>query len=178
MLTGNGAHLYFAHPGGPIPNSVNRIGPGIDIRSDGGYVLAPPSLHHTNHRYRWLQPADQQLQAAPHWLLTRCQPPTPRTVSEPIVLRDSLHAWALAAMHGETDRVRNAVAGTRNTTLSTAAFRLGQLCATGHLDPTHVTAQLLDAAHHAGLTPNEAQRTITSGLNAGHHHPRQHLPTH
>src|SRR5687767_11604160 len=36
---GGGSHLYFAHPGGQVPNSAGRLGPGLDVRGDGGYVL-------------------------------------------------------------------------------------------------------------------------------------------
>jgi hypothetical protein len=38
-----GQHFYFAHPGVRVPNSASLIGDGLDIRGDGGYVLAPPS---------------------------------------------------------------------------------------------------------------------------------------
>jgi hypothetical protein len=38
-----GQHFYFRHPGGEIPNSAGQIGPGLDVRGDGGYVIAPPS---------------------------------------------------------------------------------------------------------------------------------------
>lgn len=39
-----GAHLYFAHPGADVRNSAGRLGPKIDVRGDGGYVVAPPSV--------------------------------------------------------------------------------------------------------------------------------------
>ena len=38
-----GSHLYHRHPGIDIRNSVRQLGPGLDIRGDGGYVVAPPS---------------------------------------------------------------------------------------------------------------------------------------
>jgi putative DNA primase/helicase len=44
VLTGKGRHLYFSHPGVPVPNRV-RVAPGLDVRGDGGYVVAPPSAH-------------------------------------------------------------------------------------------------------------------------------------
>ena len=97
-------------------------------------------------------------------------------MSEPIALRECLDRWAHGALRGELDHVRDSVAGTRNTTLNRAAFRLGQLCATGHLDPHETTELLLAAALHTGLTEHEARATITSGLHAGHHHPRTNLP--
>jgi len=54
-VTGKGFHLWYKHPGGNIQNTV-RTHPGIDIRGDGGFVLAPPSVHPNGKRYRWLRP--------------------------------------------------------------------------------------------------------------------------
>ena len=43
VITGSGGrHLYFRHPGThPINNSAGLVGPGIDIRGDGGFVVGP-----------------------------------------------------------------------------------------------------------------------------------------
>ena len=49
---GGGRHLYFAHPHAPVANRV-AIRPGIDVRADGGCVVAPPSLHPSGRRYAW-----------------------------------------------------------------------------------------------------------------------------
>ena len=55
VLTGSGGgsrHLYFRYPIGlQIGNSAGRIAPGIDVRGDGGYVVAPPSRHISGNRY-------------------------------------------------------------------------------------------------------------------------------
>jgi hypothetical protein len=45
-LTPHGRHLYFAHPGTEVRNSAGKLGPGLDVRGDGGYVIAPPSRSH------------------------------------------------------------------------------------------------------------------------------------
>ena len=50
---GGGRHLYFRHPGGQVPNRVG-IQLGIDVRGDGGYVVAPPSLHPSGKHYVWV----------------------------------------------------------------------------------------------------------------------------
>lgn len=52
--TARGWHLFYQHPGGHLPNTVGRLAPYTDTRADGGYVVAPPSLHPTGHRYTWL----------------------------------------------------------------------------------------------------------------------------
>ncbi len=50
--TARGWHFYFKHPHADliIPCTARD---GIDIRGDGGYVVAPPSVHATGHAYQW-----------------------------------------------------------------------------------------------------------------------------
>ena len=38
-----GRHFHFLMPNFDLRNSAGKIGPGLDIRANGGYVLAPPS---------------------------------------------------------------------------------------------------------------------------------------
>ena len=50
---GGGLHLYFAYPMDAKIKSRTKInGDPIDVRGDGGYVIAPPS-NHSNGIYRW-----------------------------------------------------------------------------------------------------------------------------
>jgi len=68
---GGGRHVYFAHPGGFIGNKV-AVWPGIDLRGDGGYIVAPPSLHPSGRQYTWIpdhEPEHVQLAPMPVWLL-------------------------------------------------------------------------------------------------------------
>jgi len=53
VKTGNGFHMYWQHPGFNVSNSASKIGKGLDIRGDGGYVMAPPSVHPSGHIYTW-----------------------------------------------------------------------------------------------------------------------------
>lgn len=66
--TGRGKHLYFKHPGNKVKDSEGRLGKGLDIRGDGGMVVAPPSIHATGKRYEWVD-ADAPIASAPTWLL-------------------------------------------------------------------------------------------------------------
>lgn len=74
--TGKGFHYYFAHPGFELPNAVGIL-PGVDVRADGGYVVAPPSIHASGRRYVWspeLSPDDVDLAPCPDWVLRFLQP--------------------------------------------------------------------------------------------------------
>jgi hypothetical protein len=52
-----GWHLYFKWPKGWfVCDSVGRIGANIDVRGDGGYIIAPPSMHSSSRRYRLHDP--------------------------------------------------------------------------------------------------------------------------
>jgi hypothetical protein len=65
---GGGRHLYFQHPGARIPQCAQLGGfSGLDVRADGGYIVAPPSLHQSRHRYAWEEPL-HPLEALPRWL--------------------------------------------------------------------------------------------------------------
>lgn len=51
-ITGRGGyHLYF-HSNSEIKNRAGIID-GVDVRGDGGYVVAPPSIHSNGNRYEW-----------------------------------------------------------------------------------------------------------------------------
>lgn len=65
---GGGRHLYFAHPGDITSNRVGFVR-GIDLRGDGGYVVAPPSVHASGEPYRWERsPEVCRLAPLPDWV--------------------------------------------------------------------------------------------------------------
>jgi len=74
---GGGQHFYFRAPAGvKLPNDKNGqlLGPGIDIKGDGGFVVAPGSLHKSGGRYEWevsSHPEDVPIAQAPEWILAR-----------------------------------------------------------------------------------------------------------
>lgn len=70
---GGGTHIYFAHPGGRIANRVG-VWPGVDVRGDGGYVVAAPTTLEDDRYYVWESesgPHEVELARAPDWLLSR-----------------------------------------------------------------------------------------------------------
>jgi KaiC/GvpD/RAD55 family RecA-like ATPase len=69
--TGSGGeHIIFAHPGIEIRNSAGKLGPGLDIRGDGGYIVAPPSRHPNGKFYEWVVlPSQTPLAPMPEWMI-------------------------------------------------------------------------------------------------------------
>lgn len=66
-----GRHVYFKMPATPLRNSAGKIAPGIDTRADGGYVIAPPSIHPCGKRYAWSVDTASTVASAPDWLLAK-----------------------------------------------------------------------------------------------------------
>ncbi len=76
LTGGGGRHIYFLHPGKGI-KVRNKVGlgklyPGLDIRGDGGCIVAPPSLHESRNKYTWKKGChfnSHELAPIPKWLL-------------------------------------------------------------------------------------------------------------
>ena len=70
LTGGGGQHYYFQYPG-PVRSGAGILH-GIDLRGDGGYVVAPPSTHASSQPYLWqigAEPEAQALAHVPAWLL-------------------------------------------------------------------------------------------------------------
>lgn len=172
-----GCHLYFSAVGdAPARNSAGVIGPHIDVRAHGGYVVGAGSRIGGR---AYTARAVQAVAPLPSWLahvITHSGEP-PAAPAQPFPEfpqhdRVRGRAYAMAALRAETERVASARPGTRNDTLNRAAFSLGQLVAAGLLPPLPVITSLIGAARHAGLPEEEAVRTVRSGMAAGQRKPR------
>jgi len=74
VITGSGGrHIYFKCPqGNEVRNSAGTLGDGLDTRADGGYVVAPPSLHSSGRQYRWkIDPRAIEPAGCPGFMLIR-----------------------------------------------------------------------------------------------------------
>ena len=72
-ITGSGGrHIFFASPDGKTIKSKNRFCEGLDIKAEGGYIVAPPSIHKSGKRYEWKNegiPAKDKLAECPEWII-------------------------------------------------------------------------------------------------------------
>ena len=62
--TGKGIHLYYR--GSLVGNRAKVLSRQIDVRGNGGYVVAPPSFHQSGRKYEW---------AIPEWEFNRAELP-------------------------------------------------------------------------------------------------------
>ncbi len=73
--TGNGHHLYFTHPGEELRNSQTNMSR-VHLRGDGGYIVAPPSLHLSGEKYAWESgkiPKKDEFASCPDWVLEKAK---------------------------------------------------------------------------------------------------------
>ena len=159
-----GQHLIWTwDPNVDIRNSAGKIGRGLDVRGNRGYVCWPPSRSATGGTYQWDRTAPDQAVSAPPWLVA-------------LAKAKKASAYAKAALERECKNVAAALPGTRNSTLNTAAYNLGQLVGGGALDEQEVRDRLFEAAETCQLVADDgataALATIDRGITAGKKQPR------
>lgn len=165
-----GKHFYFRHVAG-VRNRGN-LGAGIDVRGDGGYVVAPGSVTAAGGRYEW----DNSLPIAdaPQWLLdlvVRRHEPTATILAPSGQVTNS--AYVNAAVDRELADLANEPMGNRNNRLNDASFALGQFVGAGALPESEARALLQDVARGWGRDWKRCCKTIENGLEAGIRIPRE-----
>jgi hypothetical protein len=94
LTGGGGRHVFFQHPGTAVLNSAGTLGPGLDVRGDGGFVVGVGSRHRSGRTYTWetiAHPDEVALAPAPPWLLARLRERATdrlRADGTPLVLRE------------------------------------------------------------------------------------------
>jgi hypothetical protein len=177
----DGWHLEFLAPAGmEIRNSAGKIGPLIDVRGAGGYVLAAGSV--LDGRAYPDDPASARIMKdgrayevingtcpvpLPEWLAILACPPPPAAASRP-------HAAATqgtpdARLRGLVKTVRESQPGDRTGPLVWAAHRLREMAADGEADSATASELLIRAAVEAGIRGGEryARQQVQHVLGGG-----------
>jgi hypothetical protein len=182
VMTGSGGfHLYFYYQK-KLKNSASKIGPKIDIRADGGQVVAVGSIHNkTKKPYRYasgLSPKDVEIATLPAWIVKRLSSKKTTTKKKRSKLEgdpDAI-AYANAALEFEREAVSVSDEGERNDNLNKSAFSIGTLVGAGLLDKRIAMATLESAADACGLIDadglSSVRATIRSGIESGQLEPR------
>jgi hypothetical protein len=159
----------------------NRVGfaPGLDIRTGGGGVVVPPSVHESGRRYEWRvgrSVYDLEMPAAPDWLLSAIVGSYKTTA--PIPQRDAVTVtdrYAEGALVSAVQRIVTAGNGQQRRTLYTEALSIGARVVGPGLCPASVALDRLTAAgmrmvnhkQHQKWTVQAVQRIVDDGLSAG-----------
>jgi len=177
-----GSHLWFANPAGRRVGNRAGFAPALDIRGEGGFVVAPPSVV-GGLSYRWSRhPSQQALAEAPPWLLDLAAPPSPQTPRAPpmrlsVAGSGRLARYVTGALVREVQKVEASPEGRRNQMLFQAAANLGELVGAGYLRAELVEVALSVAAEACGLTHDDGRQavttTIASGMRRGIAKPRE-----
>ncbi len=174
---GGGLHLFFDTGELTLHNRTNLL-PGLDWRGEGGYVVAPPSVHPNGEVYTWascFETAPGPLPEGLRALVAKGKPsfdPHPRSVgaqrAAPLQTAAPLQQTpAQQALSRGLAELSAAVEGTRNDTLNKVAFVNGVLVGKGRLDREAAYAALERAALSTGLGEKEVRATLKSGLGDG-----------
>jgi Bifunctional DNA primase/polymerase, N-terminal len=152
---------------GKIACSVGRLGRGLDVRGEGGYFVAPPSV--TDAPYRWVtdyEPA-RLPDALADLMVADSFPRNPEPGTYKPQPTDATTEYGRATCDKKCEIVRNAPVGERRDKLNGAAYSLGQLV--GEVDPEFARAELERAAlaMPEPLSQYEIRVTIDGALRDG-----------
>ena len=152
-----GCHYFFKMPESvQLRNSTGVLGPRLDIRGEGGYVVAAPSKHHSGLLYQWLK-KDLPLADVPDWMLA--------ALTKPKLALDSKR---LTPESGTPEESAFAEGG-RNAGLTSLA---GKLRAKG-LDVEEMEAALLVANQKRCKPPLPESEVREIARSVGRYEPQQ-----
>lgn len=177
----SGVHILFNYVAGT--RNRGALGDGVDIRSEGGYVVAAGSVMGDGRRYEWVDADGAVLPVsggddmppiadAPQWLLDLVLKPAPEATHYAAPYQTGQNEpYVNAAVSRELDTLAASPQGSRNNDLNDAAFALGQFVGAGALSRSEAEAALFSVA---SAWPNHklSLGTIKRGLDSGQQHPR------
>jgi Bifunctional DNA primase/polymerase, N-terminal/AAA domain len=170
-----GRQLYLRHFGEHVKLSAGQLGDHLDVRADGGYVAAPPSVR-PDGPYRFEDPWQECAEVPERWrgvLQNRPQEAQEPPSGQVWDLFDKADTWTRdkAEQHVEEYALaplRAAQDGTINTTLNTSAVILGHFVPAiwSEAEAQAKLLKALESTVYDGATW-KAEDTIASGLSAG-----------
>ena len=173
-----GVHLLFAMPTGrAIRNSASKVGPSVDVRGTGGYIIAPPS-----DGYDVVDACT--IAEAPAWLLDLIDPPRVADLpkygadlpkSRPAQSGDGT-AYGIGALEDATSLILSAPDGAKFDTLNRQAFGIGQLVGAGELAQGPAITALrsaLEGIRHRCEDFAHAEKGLRVAFEQGMAQPRQ-----
>jgi hypothetical protein len=167
-----GHHLYYAYDPRVAVSGANKLGRGIDVSTDGHYVVLPPSYwSEVSAGYRWISgPKGPHLPKLPAWAIEILKPkPEPiRPASQPIYLgnKTGYERQALADLKDVATKIASLADG-RHDAPWRAAAHLGKYVHHGLLDENAFRSAIMDACVSNGALPKYSPRDMLSKIDRG-----------
>jgi len=184
VKTPQGLHYFFLQPTPRLGNAQGSLPPGINVRGDGGYVIAPGSQLPDGKTWQLIgnlasarqmpRPIIDMINGDPGGFRGTASETKSEDASYEDIPRQA--AYLAAVCKNAYDKVAGAQPGNRNNMLNIQAVKLG------HFVPRFLTEReavhvLTEAAIAAGLDDAEIGPTIRSGLSKGKSEPRDPFDT-
>lgn len=157
-----GAHIYFRWSDGVV-NSAKRLGPGLDVRAERGYVRAPGWGGYDVVPRGPEGDRVTRVAVAPAWLVELAKKRQRNYADDPARPATS---WARFTTSRTLEVLRRCPAGTRNESLNKAAYKLGRAGSLSEGEAWEACRAVM-----VGIGAQDAEdaqrRTFESGWNAG-----------
>ncbi len=190
--TGAGRHLCFAwDPRFNVRNSASVVGPNIDVRGNGGYIVAPPSIHPGDpakgippgRQYAWCArraPGEIAFAMAPDWLMQLVAPPEkpaePAKPFTPQIRTGRASRWGEACLNSSCRSVAAARPGKLLMSVFGYSAFIGGLVAGGEIERAYAKEALIRAGFAQAApkpwTEKRLSEIVENGLTKGELHPQ------
>ena len=143
-----GTHLFFQYDDRVSVSGSNKLGPGVDVITNGHACTLPPSCNlKAGGNYKWIRaPLGKHLPALPHWVIQACQPKPEPKVRKPNLDYGRLQGYARQAM----------------ADLERAVRKASQLTDGRHQEPFRLAAALGRYVHHGALAAQTLEDAIVT----------------
>lgn len=177
----DGVHVYLQQPSGELIKNRGNLPEHVDVRGEGGYVIAPPSVMASGRGYRWLRDDQSAPIAEPPASLVKilqagkgAMPACGKPKASGGRGEDSANRYAMTALDRECVAIQTAPRGKRQDALNRSSFSVATLVAAGALaEPLARSAVMAAALRNPGNDDERAiEATIDSGWAAGMATPR------
>lgn len=166
IATGKGCHLYFKYPSAlsVIKNRV-RFVEGIDVRADGGYIVAAPSVHPSGRKYQVSRPINfSELEELPDWLLKLILDKNSMVEIDSTGVNLTGQKLPLDVKNALT-AISTTQEGSRHDMVISQSNLIAGKCLQGKLDEKDAKNLILQAALKTGLPEKEIIQCIDNAFN-------------
>lgn len=186
VQTSKGRHFYFQHPGFVVRNFARKL-PGLDLRGDGGYVAAPPSVHESGVLYDWTTDPIR-IDEVPEWLLEHLkeEPKSSPLQLLPAVNREHLNGAASSpdqarrfiegCFRKELEKIAAVPDGEKHSQCLRSATYLAGYIATGQTSAEEIHDRLFVVIEPRAKDKKNASDTIRDGIKYGEAKPLEIPP--